>query len=52
MCGQAPSDHPEFAEFLVQAGIDSISVNPDSFLTVKRHVKSAEAKAKRSAKRT
>jgi pyruvate,water dikinase len=30
ICGQAPSDHPEFAEFLVQAGIDSISLNPDS----------------------
>lgn len=29
ICGQAPSDYPEFAEFLVQAGIDTISVNPD-----------------------
>ena len=30
ICGQAPSDHPEFAEFLVECGIDSISLNPDS----------------------
>ena len=29
ICGQAPSDYPEFAQFLVQAGIDSISLNPD-----------------------
>ena len=43
LCGQAPSDHPEFAAFLVQCGIDSISVTPDSFLDVKRHVAAAEA---------
>lgn len=30
ICGQAPSDYPEFARFLVEAGIDSISLNPDS----------------------
>lgn len=30
ICGQAPSDYPEFAEFLVEAGIDSMSLNPDS----------------------
>ncbi|MBT9315907.1 phosphoenolpyruvate synthase [Leptothoe spongobia] len=30
ICGQAPSDYPEFAQFLVQQGIDSISLNPDS----------------------
>lgn len=30
ICGQAPSDYPEFAQFLVEAGIDSISLNPDS----------------------
>lgn len=34
ICGQAPSDHPEFAEFLVKAGIDSISLNPDSIIPV------------------
>jgi pyruvate,water dikinase len=45
LCGQAPSDHPEFAEFLVGCGIDSISVTPDSFITVKRHVAAAEARS-------
>jgi pyruvate,water dikinase len=34
ICGQAPSDFPEFAEFLVQKGIDSISLNPDSILKI------------------
>ncbi|MGD8614684.1 MAG: phosphoenolpyruvate synthase [Gammaproteobacteria bacterium] len=43
LCGQAPSDHPEFARFLVETGIDSISVNPDSFIAVKRQVADAEA---------
>jgi len=43
LCGQAPSDHPAFAEFLVGCGIDSISVTPDSFVAVKRHVAAAEA---------
>ncbi|MBO6754723.1 MAG: phosphoenolpyruvate synthase [Roseibium sp.] len=43
LCGQAPSDHPEFARFLVSCGIDSISVTPDSFVDVKRHVAAAEA---------
>ena len=42
LCGQAPSDHPEFAAFLVECGIDSISVSPDSFLAVKQHVFEAE----------
>lgn len=32
ICGQAPSDYPEFAAFLVRAGIDSISLNPDTVL--------------------
>ncbi len=38
LCGQAPSDYPEFAEFLVAAGIDSMSLNPDSVLPVMRHL--------------
>lgn len=42
ICGQAPSDHPDFASFLVDCGIDSISVSPDSFVTVKRKVGEAE----------
>lgn len=32
ICGQAPSDYPEFARFLVEQGIDSMSLNPDSVL--------------------
>jgi pyruvate,water dikinase len=44
ICGQAPSDHPEFAEFLVDAGIDSISLNPDSVLQVLEKVSEAEKK--------
>ena len=32
ICGQAPSDYPEFAQFLVEHGIDSISLNPDTVL--------------------
>ncbi|MFZ6009142.1 MAG: putative PEP-binding protein, partial [Bacteroidota bacterium] len=32
ICGQGPSDFPDFAEFLVKEGIDSISVTPDSVL--------------------
>jgi Phosphoenolpyruvate synthase/pyruvate phosphate dikinase len=42
LCGQAPSDHPNFAEFLVEAGIDTISVIPDSVADVIRHVAAAE----------
>lgn len=42
LCGQAPSDHPEFAQFLVGCGIDSISVTPDSFFAVKQNVADAE----------
>ncbi len=44
LCGQAPSDYPSFAEFLVEAGIDSMSVAPDSFISVKNTVANAEAK--------
>ncbi|SMF27938.1 phosphoenolpyruvate synthase [Tistlia consotensis] len=50
LCGQAPSDHPEFAEFLVQCGIDSMSVSPDSFVAVKRHVAEAETEPRTAAR--
>jgi len=43
ICGQGPSDYPEFAQFLVEAGIDSISLNPDSVIQVKRRVAQQES---------
>jgi pyruvate,water dikinase len=46
ICGQAPSDHPEFAEFLVRAGIDSISLNPDSVVPVLQRVAALEETTK------
>jgi pyruvate, water dikinase len=49
LCGQAPSDHPEFAQFLVHAGIDSMSVSPDSFIRVKQNVAAAESGAMATA---
>ncbi|MCW5717896.1 MAG: phosphoenolpyruvate synthase [Bauldia sp.] len=42
LCGQAPSDHPDYADFLVRSGIDSISVSPDSFVAVRRAIAAAE----------
>lgn len=43
-CGQAPSDDPNYAAFLVEAGIDSISVTPDSFGVVQKAVAAEELK--------
>ncbi|MEM8720496.1 MAG: phosphoenolpyruvate synthase [Cyanobacteria bacterium P01_G01_bin.39] len=43
ICGQAPSDYPEFAEFLVRQGIDSISLNPDTVLKTRLRIAEAEA---------
>jgi pyruvate,water dikinase len=45
-CGQAPSDDPSYAAFLVEAGIDSISLNPDSVIDVIRKVHEAEKNAR------
>ncbi len=42
ICGQAPSDHPDFAEFLVRCGIDSISLNPDSVVKVSHAIAQVE----------
>ena len=42
ICGQAPSDYPEIAEYLVEIGIDSISLNPDTLLKTTRHVLEVE----------
>lgn len=44
ICGQAPSDYPEFARFLVEQGIDSISLNPDSVLKTLLEIAAAEQK--------
>jgi len=44
ICGQAPSDYPEMAEYLVELGIDSISVTPDTLLAVTRQVLAVEAR--------
>ncbi|AEV15592.1 Phosphoenolpyruvate synthase [Thermus sp. CCB_US3_UF1] len=43
ICGQAPSDYPEFAAFLVERGIDSISLNPDALLRTVAKVAELEA---------
>jgi pyruvate,water dikinase len=43
LCGQAPSDYPEFARFLVECGIDSMSLNPDAVLATTRLVLDIEA---------
>jgi len=42
ICGQAPSDYPEFARFLVEEGIDSISLIPDSLIRTKMEIKKVE----------
>jgi len=42
LCGQAPSDYPEMAEYLVAIGIDSISLNPDSVISTTRHILEVE----------
>jgi pyruvate, water dikinase len=52
ICGQAPSDYPEFAEFLVRAGIDSISLNPDSVVPVISRVAAIEAQLAQSSAAT
>ena len=43
ICGQAPSDYPEFARFLVEKGITSISLNPDTVLQTTQVILEAEA---------
>ena len=42
ICGQAPSDYPEFAEFLVRRGINSISLNPDTVIQTTHHILDTE----------
>ena len=49
LCGQAPSDHPDFAQFLVACGIDSVSLSPDSVLRTLPVIAAAEQAPPRAA---
>ncbi len=51
LCGQAPSDYPEMAEYLVEIGIDSMSLNPDTVLATTRHVLEVEARLQAQGKK-
>ena len=51
ICGQAPSDFPDFAQFLVEQGIDTISLIPDTVIPTSIAIKQTEAKLKRSKPR-
>ncbi|WP_339840837.1 phosphoenolpyruvate synthase [uncultured Maribacter sp.] len=42
LCGQAPSDYPEFAQFLVEKGINSVSFNPDALISGIKNINKAE----------
>ncbi len=47
ICGQAPSDYPEFADFLVERGINSISLNPDTVIQTTQHILETEKRLKK-----
>jgi len=51
ICGQAPSDYPEFAQFLVEQGIDSISLTPDTVLKTTRDILETEKALRSPAKK-
>jgi len=51
ICGQAPSDFPEFADFLVECGIDSMSLNPDVVLATRLNIAEVENRIKSKTKR-
>jgi pyruvate, water dikinase len=50
ICGQAPSDYPEIAEYLVELGIDSMSVTPDTLLKITRDVLAVEKRLGRGTR--
>ena len=50
LCGQAPSDFPEFAQFLVEQGIDSISFNPDALIKGIENINEAEKTREKNKK--
>ncbi|HBD12205.1 MAG TPA: phosphoenolpyruvate synthase, partial [Porticoccaceae bacterium] len=51
LCGQAPSDYPEMAEFLVELGIDSISLTPDRLIATTRLVLDVEQRLQQKTKK-
>jgi pyruvate,water dikinase len=51
ICGQAPSDFPEFADYLVECGIDSMSLNPDVVLATRLNIAKVENRMKSKTKR-
>jgi pyruvate,water dikinase len=51
ICGQAPSDFPEFAQFLVECGIDSMSLNPDVVLSTRLNIAEVENRIKSRTRR-
>jgi pyruvate,water dikinase len=51
ICGQAPSDFPEFADFLVECGIDSMSLNPDVVLATRLNITEVEKRIKSKTNR-
>jgi len=51
ICGQAPSDFPEFADFLIECGIDSMSLNPDVVLATRLNIAEVEHRIKSKTKR-
>jgi len=52
ICGQAPSDYPEFAEMLVREGIDSISLNPDTVVATRERIAYVEKTLGKTGKKT
>ncbi len=52
ICGQAPSDYPEFAEMLVREGIDSISLNPDTVISTRERIAAVEKTLGKTGKKT
>ncbi len=52
LCGQAPSDYPEMAAYLVEIGIDSMSLNPDTVLSTTQHILEVEARLAETNKAT
>jgi pyruvate,water dikinase len=51
ICGQAPSDFPEFADYLVECGIDSMSLNPDVVLSTRLNIAEVEKRIRSKTKR-